>query len=348
LKNSLIINKVSVIIKLTLLFIILKWKTKVFIKFVKIVVYIIIFISLSVLADQQASKKVLFVNSYHADYEWSNGILAGIKDIFKDKAIELKTFEMDTKRNRDESFKEEAALKAKAVIESFQPDVVIAADDSASKYLIMPYFKDADLPFVFCGVNWDSSVYGFPFKNVTGMEEVALVPQIIAHLKEHTKGDKIAYLAADVFTQQKVLKYHKKLLNIDYDQVHLVKTFAEWKNSYLKLQDEVDMIMMGNHNGISDWDEESAQQFVVEHSKIPTGTEYNFEMPFSLLGITKVAEEQGIWVAETALKILEGTSPSDIPIVQNKQGKSMINMRIAKKIGVVFKLSVLKTAEIIH
>ena len=47
--------------------------------------------------------------------------------------------------------------KAKAEIDAFKPDVVIAADDNASKYLIEPYFKDAALPFVFCGVNWDAS-----------------------------------------------------------------------------------------------------------------------------------------------------------------------------------------------
>ena len=64
-------------------------------------------------------------------------------------------FRMDTKRNTDEEFKKTAALKAKAEIEASKPDVVIAADDNASKYLIQPYFKDASLPFVFCGVNWD-------------------------------------------------------------------------------------------------------------------------------------------------------------------------------------------------
>jgi len=323
----------------------------VLIKSLKTISYIIIFISLSTLADQteqQVNKKVLFVNSYHAGYEWSDSIESAVKAVFEDKAIELKTIKMDTKRNTEETFKKEAALNVKALIESFQPDVVIASDDNASKYLIVPYFKDANLPFVFCGVNWDSSVYGFPFKNVTGMEEVALMPQIIEHLKEHTKGRKIGYLASDKLSTQKSIKFHEDKLGIHYDKGYFVKTVKEWKEKFLQLQDEVDMMIMLSHSGIEEWDDEQIQIFVEENSKIPSGTNLTFEMPYSLLGIAKIAEEQGIWAAETALKILEGTSPSDIPIIQNKQGKSMINMRIAKKIGTVFKLSVLKTAEIIH
>ncbi len=79
------------------------------------------------------------------------------------------------------------------MIDSWQPDVVIASDDNASKYLIAPYYKGGDLPFVFCGLNWDASVYGFPAKNVTGMVEVAQIPQLLEVLKRHAKGDRESY-----------------------------------------------------------------------------------------------------------------------------------------------------------
>jgi hypothetical protein len=32
----------------------------------------------------------------------------------------------------------------------------------------VPFFKNASLPFVFCGINWDSTEYGLPCENVTG------------------------------------------------------------------------------------------------------------------------------------------------------------------------------------
>ena len=91
-----------------------------------------------VMAKSYAGKKVLFVDSYHQGYAWSDGITSGIKSVLESKGVELKIIQMDTKRNTSEDFKKEAAAKAKSVIESFHPDVVIAADDNASKYLIAP------------------------------------------------------------------------------------------------------------------------------------------------------------------------------------------------------------------
>jgi hypothetical protein len=139
-------------------------------------------------------KKVLFVDSYHAGYAWSDGVTAGVLKGLNVKMtphgeldcgkspVELMVVRMDTKRNQTEGFKKQAALNVKSRIETWKPDVVIASDDNASKYLIVPHFKDKELPFVFCGVNWDASVYGFPCSNVTGMEEVTFVPQTIAIL----------------------------------------------------------------------------------------------------------------------------------------------------------------------
>ncbi|WP_300465586.1 hypothetical protein [Desulfobacula sp.] len=97
-----------------------------------------------------------------------------------------------------EEVKEAAARQARQVILSWKPDLVIVSEDNAAKCLVAPYFKDADLPFVFCGLNWDASVYGFPFKNVTGMIEVQLITQIIDHLKPFASGSRIGALRGNL------------------------------------------------------------------------------------------------------------------------------------------------------
>lgn len=93
-------------------------------------------VSMPSLAASLAGKKVLFIDSYHEGYGWSDGITTGIKTGLQDSGVELKVIRMDTKRNTGDAFKKEAALKAKAEIEAFKPDVVIASDDNASKFLI--------------------------------------------------------------------------------------------------------------------------------------------------------------------------------------------------------------------
>jgi hypothetical protein len=299
-------------------------------------------------SSDYAGKKILHIASYHAGFEWTDGINHGIETVLKDKGIEYKVFYMDTKRNPAEEWKKAEALKAKALIEEFKPDVVITSDDDAAKYLIAPYYKDADLPFVFCGINWDASGYGLPYKNVTGMVEVELIPIIVEHLKKHAKGDRIGTLTLDGLTERKIIQNYTNILKIPVSQSYFVKTLDEWKESFLKLQTEVDMIIVLNYVGIDGWNTQVATDFVEQNVRVPVGASFPWLMPFALLGITNIPEEQGTWSAQTALKILDGTKPTDIPITQNKEGKLFINMKIANKLGVMFSKALLKTAEIIR
>ncbi len=160
-------------------------------------------------------KRVLFVNSYHAGYEWSDGISAAINESFEGTGVELRTFYMDTKRNPEEDFKNQSAHDAKAVIDFFDPDVVITSDDNAFKYLIMPYYTNATLPFVFCGINWDLSAYeGAPYTNTAGIFEVVPIESLVDTLKEYGNGTRIGYLSIDRLTMHKDVDHYETLFNI--------------------------------------------------------------------------------------------------------------------------------------
>ena len=62
---------------------------------------------------------------------------------------------------------------------------MIASDDNAQKYLVVPYLKGTQVPVIFNGVNWDASAYGFPTSNVTGMIEVELPDQLVEIGRAH-------------------------------------------------------------------------------------------------------------------------------------------------------------------
>lgn len=315
----------------------------------KIVIFLLLFsLSPAFAESSYVGKKILHIASYHAEFEWTKGINHGIETGLKDKGIEYKVFYMDTKRNPTEAWKQTEAAKAKVLLEDFKPDVVITSDDDAAKYLIVPHYKDADQPFVFCGINWDASAYGFPYKNVTGMVEVELIPVIVGHLKKFAKGERIGTLTMEGLTERKVVQNYTSVLKIPITKSYFAKTFAEWKDSFLKLQTEVDMLIILNYVGITDWDTQAASRFVEENIRIPVGASFPWLMPFALLGITNIPEEQGTWAAQTALKILDGMKPAEIPITQNAGGKLIINMRIADKLGARFSMALLKTAEIIR
>lgn len=295
---------------------------------------------------QVAGKKVLFVNSYHEGYEWSDGIERAAKAALEPAGAQVKFFRMDTKRHQDEAFRKQAGEKAKAEIEAYKPDVVILSDDMAVKYLLVPFYKDAKLPFVFCGVNWDASKYGFPMKNATGMVEVALVKNLIDSLKEYAKGGKVGFLSADSETEHIDAPFYKKQLGIEFASEKFVKSFADWKAAFAKMQGEVDIVFFGNNAGIEGWNEKEAAEFAAANSKVVSGSIYDFMMPYVMLGYTKLAEEQGAWAGKTALEILKGTPAGSIAIVPNKQAKILINPKLAAKAGVVFKPDLVRNAQV--
>ena len=49
--------------------------------------------------ESYAGKKIVWVNSYHEGYEWSDGIGAGIEEVLADTDVDLKVILLDTKRN---------------------------------------------------------------------------------------------------------------------------------------------------------------------------------------------------------------------------------------------------------
>lgn len=302
-------------------------------------------------------KRVLYIDSYDPGFEWVQGITEGLLsqlDIQSDaeghleqstSPVQLKILHMDTKRNPSPVFIRSAVAKARAVIEDWQPDVVIASDDNASKYLIAPYYKDSKIPFVFCGLNTKASAYGFPYSNVTGMQEVPLIDDMIKIMEPYTRGGRIGLLAGDAFSHrmdERLAEDHGLTVEGIY-----VKTFDQWKQSYLNLQIEVDMLIIGVVPNVVGWDATEAIAFVNENTKIPSGSWDEWMMPYSLVGVLKSPQEQGSWAAATALKILDGTPPASIPITANTKARIFLNMRLAKEMGVKFPIELIERATLV-
>ena len=294
-------------------------------------------------AKNFAGKKVLFIDSYHEGYGWSDGITEGVEKGLEGSGVNLKVIRMDTKRNKDDAFKKAAAEKAKAEIDAFGPDVVIASDDNASKYLIEPYFKGRELPFVFCGVNWDASGYGFPAGNVTGMVEVTPVPQLVEQLKAYANGDRIGFIGPDILTARKEAENYKKFFGMELTEYY-AQDYEDWKKGFVEIQKKVDLLIVDSDGGLYKEHEADMKRFVEANTKVPTGAAYDFMAPYALIDFAKVAQEQGDWSARAALQILEGKSPASIPVAKNSQGKLIVNTRIAKALGVDVPYEVLESA----
>lgn len=298
------------------------------------------------LAHTASARSCLFLASYHKGYEWQDGIEEGIRSTLGNRCT-IEAFYLDTKRNTDEDYAKATARKARQLIDSMRPDVVIAVDDNASRYVIEPFYRDSDIPFVFCGVNWSAEKYGFPYPNVTGMLEIISIDPLLkviqTVLPEASSG---IFIGGDVpSTRSNYERYKKSFLSRGIVvKDGMVKTFGEWKQKLGEAQETADFIILANKAGILDWDQEAAEAHVRQNTKRFTVGHHEFMVNLNMFSMTKIPREQGEWAAKVAIKILEGSKPSEIPIVANRRWNIYANTGLLKKAGIQLPPNILRKA----
>lgn len=294
----------------------------------------------------RAESTCLYVSSYHAGYHWNDGIESGLQQELSN-TCQLEKFYMDTKRQKSPEHATQKALEAKRLIDKIKPDVVIACDDNASKYLVFPHLKETSTPVVFCGVNWTVERYGYPSSNVTGMIEVAPIRPLLHEAKRLVSGAaKVAFISADVVTQQKDAQRLQKISEAEglTLSVTLVSSFKAWKKSFKEIQQNSDFIILGNPAGIGNWDSASASNFIREHTNKLT-VSYGLAMSkHAIMSMVNDPAEQGEWSAQVAKLILQGEKAGDIPIVSNRRWRMFINPTLASKVGIRLRESDIQNA----
>lgn len=305
--------------------------------------FVIIALAMVLLAGcQQASKKVLLVFSYHQEYEWVEEETRGIDDIFADRNLIVEKFYMDTKRYPDIASIEKVSAEAISKIKEMAPDVVIVFDDNACKYVAQE-FVGSDVPFVFCGMNADPEDYGFPAKNITGIEERGFWKESLDLLRELDPDiSKTAILLDDSPTAHQAAKRIKKIASEDdILEVYMTNNFHDWQSKVIELQDKVDalglFVYFTLHDTLSDQviHADDVLNWTLENSKLPEFAILDFTVQNgALCGVIENGYSQGQMAAEIAIRILNGESAESIPIMSPAKGVPVINRHRATELGI--------------
>ncbi len=300
-------------------------------------------------------KKVLVLHSYHEAYAWlqevNKGILSGLAEERFDpnKNINLEYFYMDTKRKTTETWKREISAKAIEKIKTWQPDLVIATDDNAQKYVVAK-MKDSGTNFVFLGVNADPKAYKFidsmdnPGGKVTGSIERARFEQSIKLLKRLSPGArKIAIACDDGPTGASVVKrILSKASELDIEVVasRRIGNFSEWKNYISSVQDKADALLVvvyftlkdSKGNAVSG---DEVLNWTINNSKLPDIGFWSWAVEGGLLASEAISGyQQGHYAATVGSYVLMGQSPGDFPVDKPQRGELCINMARAKMLGI--------------
>jgi len=294
-----------------------------------------------------SGKTIVWVDSYEPGYAWSGGVERGIRDALEGSGVKLEIIRLDVNHALSPQSRGQAALRALRRIEEIAPDLVIASDDPAQEDLVVPYLREGGPPVVFCGVNWDASMYGYPAKNITGMVEVENVDDMVRLMRRDARGPRIGYVSGATSTDHKIASILNKRFFDGGMRAYFAEDFEEFKRLFALAQRENDMLFVRNFAGIEGWNNEEAREYLARATRIPTSSPLDFMAPFVVYCIGKSPEEQGEWAGRAALRILGGESPENIPIAENVQSRFAVNLDMARAAGIDIPPSLLKSSTVL-
>lgn len=305
--------------------------------------------------DQEKRYKVLVVMSYETVNVWEQTVREGIDSVLANQS-DVKYFYMDTKRHFEQGTQK--AKEAYALYQKFQPDGVIAADDNAQFMFVVPYLKEkVKIPVMFCGLNGDPTVYGYPATNVSGILERQHIRESIVFMQQLVPSlNTIAFMIESTLSGDKTVN-QIKMESDTYSVKKIIfkrpRTLSEAIAMAKDLNTQSDALYLTSLAGVKNDDGSalSEKDVVSALSKVyrkPTIASSRFMLEYGILAaMVHRGQEQGETAAKMLLRAMRGTPVSQMPITRNMHGKAVINVTMMKTLGITPRSSVLKGAELV-
>nr|WP_320191274.1 ABC transporter substrate binding protein [uncultured Desulfobacter sp.] len=288
---------------------------------------------------------ILYINSYHPGYCWSDDIESGLTEQlkFKTKDSELSIEYLDSKHfaGRDVQAKIADLLNIKYANYIF--DLVIVSDNAAFDFAV-EYRKRLfqGVPIVFCGYNGFRPEALKNLSNITGVNEetdikglidtaLCIQPQIrtlafILSTKD-ISSKKITEKTEELIIQEYSNKY-KIILLKDAPIVQIKKTLTQIPN-------ESALFLIGLSSDICagrTLTPLSHGRLISAASPIPIYTFWNFYLNTGVLGGKIIrGYDQGKAAADMALQILNGKSAERIPILMKSPTRYIFDYTAMKR-----------------
>lgn len=216
--------------------------------------------------------RILILHSYNPDYEWTKGVNEGLKRVLdKKRFYTVEWHYMRTKSSTPEQ-KISAGNRAKIFIDRWNPDIIIAVDDNAQKYVAMDYLISKSErnsaanngttniypQIIFAGMNADLDEYKYDNAlNVTGILErleIESMKEVIEMLLE--KPDAKIGLVTDISPTSKAV-YEQVVCSQDWRPMQVVYSKRvdnklEWTESIKDASSKADILLFTNYHTIKE------------------------------------------------------------------------------------------------
>lgn len=306
----------------------------------------LLFFCVSEHAQAQEKKKILILNSYHQGLSWTDNIVKGIKESLKamENSIDYYIEYMDTKRFYGDKYFEKIFNLMKQKYSGIKFDLIIVSDNDALLFTMKHYQRlFYEIPVIFCGINnFNDSLIEKYRKWFTGVaEETDVRGTLDIALKLHPNTQRV-YIINDITTTGLAMK--KGLLEI-FPEFSNKISFIMLENPDMKeLQKEVEkippksiiLLLLVNRDKTGNFFAyEESLDLLYPHTNSPIYSVWDFYLGRGIIGgkLTS-AFLQGKKAGELALQVLQGKSPSEIPVVKESPNEYMFDYNELKRFNV--------------
>ncbi len=295
---------------------------------------------------ERTIKRILIINSYHKGLTWSDNIMDGIEDVFKQENryyCDLYFEFLDTKRIEDGQHFDNIYNLLSHKFKSKKFDLIILSDDNALRFLIK-YRSNLfpGTPVVFCGVNdYDPSILENQ-ERITGILEsfdvrntLDLIPKLTPHVKN-------IVVIADLTTTGQALKKQVKSVEPMYSPylkfTYLENyTMGELRDEVSKLENDTAVILISfvRDRAGEAFDYQSSSQIIAEKAVAPIYVFRDFYVGYGAMGgYVKSGYSQGAQVAKMALRILDEPNGNIPSVCEEDFAKYMFDYNQLVKWGI--------------
>lgn len=295
-------------------------------KIIIIFILIILFSQALIYASNSKSLKILFLNSYHSGYTWSDEIISGVSTIFEStgQPYQIDIEYMDTQRITNTKYINSLNILYTYKYNNSNYDVIISSDDAAYNFLRENSEKlFGSTPIVFCGVNSfnQKDINNLPqFTGVVETYDISGTIQIA--LEQNPNIDTIYYINDDSLTGKSIMKEFQPVIEEFSTKVNFERIDGDDYQSIINQSENLSnnslvlfLIYFKDRKGnVYSYDQSISMLY--EKCNRPIYGVWDFHLGHGIIGGKLVSGyNQGELAALQALQIIEGTEPKDIPVI---------------------------------
>lgn len=292
----------------------------------------------------KAKKNILYLNSYHNGYRWSDNILDGVRSVLNESEykIDLQIEYMDAKKYNYDDVTRMLLHIYKEKFQGEKFDVVMVSDNDAFSFASQ--YRDIlfpGVPLVFCGVN-DLDIGMLEQGNVTGVEEnFDLRLTLDVALKLHPDKTRMVVVGDESTAGRTIRKQIEAVVPLYTDRLKV----EYWTHMELgAVLDRVEVLSPDTFLffipfyqtiGGRFYTAEEVMRAIYTHSSVPIYTAWEFLLGHGAVGGRLLSGfNHGQTAASLALNILGGEHAGSIPVYREPTGEYAFDYNVMRRLDI--------------